>query len=802
MHVLVLSSFPARGEKRSPFRDAVSTYTYDLIQAMQGTSEDPLDITVLTGKAKDGEALPASLEERAHTSVRVERYAGRGVAAYPSILRHIWASGASVCHVQHEMFLYGGWVSILFFPLFLLAVRCRMPVVVTLHHVLGREQMNASFGAMFRVRIPSWILRFAVGMFYRFASLGATRFIVHADGFRDTLAEQYGIPLRKIVVAPHGVEDPTRGVTAAPSELLKMFGVPEGMKTVFGYFGFLAPYKNLSYLIDEFEKYARTDPSSVLLIAGGAPVRSLGDPAEQERIRAWEREARAASSGRILWLGPLQSEQVGPFFKLIDCLILPYTVSFSASGPLSLAMGSGVPTLASEPLRAHVEGVEVFFSFAPGSLEEQLRRFTRENIAEQSREQRAIVRVQNTKLWSDAARITLDLYHALRSGGSPTFLLLGAYGQGNLGDEVLLSRCLALLPRSECLVASFQPLRTFREHGVTAVDSQRHAFRKLWAVLRARVIIVGGGDQLKLLKPSFGRPSISLLAQYALLAVLCRLLGKKLLFLGIGVGKLSTHVSAWLSSLILRLATVVTFRDAESDRRARELAPGARLHLAADLAFAAPPPEQAAAPRRKDGLRLGIAPTFHLDVPGAYPHVAAELRKAVDAAVNEQPETAAIFLPFQTDFGAHDDIRVSEDILKGIEHPRHCMIERDLRAENAEKIFGSLDVLWGMRLHSLVFACRMGIPFIALVYEGKVQNFLREIGCERWGIPVDASFSASKLLALHRALLRERTEVSARLRSQAAALAERARVSETLLRGLLFPQPRPHPSSSPSPLLP
>lgn len=55
--------------------------------------------------------------------------------------------------------------------------------------------------------------------------------------------------------------------------------------------------------------------------------------------------------------------------------------------------------------------------------------------------------------------------------------------------------------------------------------------------------------------------------------------------------------------------------------------------------------------------------------------------------------------------------------------------------------------LIGMRLHSLIFACQMGIPFLSLSYMPKNKHFCHEIGLPQLSIPLnDMSYFSTMLL--------------------------------------------------------
>ena len=76
--------------------------------------------------------------------------------------------------------------------------------------------------------------------------------------------------------------------------------------------------------------------------------------------------------------------------------------------------------------------------------------------------------------------------------------------------------------------------------------------------------------------------------------------------------------------------------------------------------------------------------------------------------------------------------------------------------------------LLGMRLHSLVFACQSGLPFVGLDYQPKVREFARMLGLPDMAVPVYG------LRGLHRALTRVREDYLS-LRQQLLDYREKAR---------------------------
>ncbi|WP_332882030.1 polysaccharide pyruvyl transferase family protein [Methanosarcina horonobensis] len=49
-------------------------------------------------------------------------------------------------------------------------------------------------------------------------------------------------------------------------------------------------------------------------------------------------------------------------------------------------------------------------------------------------------------------------------------------------------------------------------------------------------------------------------------------------------------------------------------------------------------------------------------------------------------------------------------------------------------IFGKMEMVIGMRLHSLIFSARMNVPMIGITYSGKVDEFLKMVEQDKWSL--------------------------------------------------------------------
>lgn len=242
-------------------------------------------------------------------------------------------------------------------------------------------------------------------------------------------------------------------------------------------------------------------------------------------------------------------------------------------------------------------------------------------------------------------------------------LLAGYYGFGNLGDEILLETYLARL-KSKFEVSVLLPGKPVDRWSPWAVAR---------ALAKTDVLLFGGGGILQDKTGFLG------LAYYLSLILLARMLGKRVVLLGQGIGPLSLFNLA-LTRAVLRLADKITVRDGES----LKLLEGMNASLTADSALL------------WDGLRNAAGrppldpPKKIIFIPREGPSMRDALRLVRELA--EKSSASVEILPFQP-------------------AAPHETIER-LKAG---------DLVISMRLHGLILAAALGIPAQAAHDDLKIQ---------------------------------------------------------------------------------
>ena len=208
--------------------------------------------------------------------------------------------------------------------LLMLYYRCLgKKIVFTVHNVNGRQRDGTD----------NWLNRFGLRVQYRLSH----HIFVHTQKMKVELVSEFGVPETKTTVIPFGINNTVPNTGLTPADAKRRLGLSDHDQTML-FFGRIAPYKGLGYLIDAFGELAGKRPDLRLIIAG-VPKIVAGAP--QEGRNYWEgiqqtitrTDIRERIIQRIQFV---PDEETELYFKAADVLVLPYTHIFQ-SGVLFLA---------------------------------------------------------------------------------------------------------------------------------------------------------------------------------------------------------------------------------------------------------------------------------------------------------------------------------------------------------------------------------------------------------------------------------------------------------------------------------
>jgi glycosyltransferase involved in cell wall biosynthesis len=198
-------------------------------------------------------------------------------------------------------------------------------LVLTAHNVNARKRDGGD----------SLLNRLSLRIQYRLSD----HILVHTEKMKGELVAEFDVVEDKLSVIPFGINNTVPDTTLSTAEAKRQLGLRQHDKTLL-FFGNIAPYKGLGYLIAAFANILKADSTYRLIIAG----RPKGDE------RYWREIEQAithdAIRERIIQkIEYVPDEQTELYFKAADVLILPYTHVFQ-SGVLFLGYAFGLPAIA------------------------------------------------------------------------------------------------------------------------------------------------------------------------------------------------------------------------------------------------------------------------------------------------------------------------------------------------------------------------------------------------------------------------------------------------------------------------
>lgn len=324
-------------------------------------------------------------------TVRVVRYYGR-------LLRYAAGASPKVFHILwHNKFEYFDRTVLLLYYRVL-----GKRVVLTAHNVnAAKRDGNDSF-----------CNRLSLKILYRLCG----HIFVHTEKMRHELRQSFGVAEKKISVIPFGINKTARETKLSSKEAKNRIGIAAEDKTLL-FFGQIAPYKGLEFLISAFEELINDDRSYRLIIAG-RPKWSGAYWAEIKRIIA----AREIGARIVERIEHIPDDETEVYFKAADVLILPYKDIFQ-SGVLFLGYNFGLPAVATDVGSLKEEIVEGKTGFVcrpedSSDLAATIRRyFTSSMFFDLERQRPLIKEFANERYsWSKVATATRQVYDTLLGG--------------------------------------------------------------------------------------------------------------------------------------------------------------------------------------------------------------------------------------------------------------------------------------------------------------------------------------------------------------------------------------------------
>lgn len=305
----------------------------------------------------------------------------------------------------------------------------------------------------------------------------------------------------------------------------------------------------------------------------------------------------------------------------------------------------------------------------------------------------------------------------------PRIGITGSYGGLNLGDEAILHSIVQSLRRdADLVIFSRDAADTRKRHKTKTVAVRSLTMEQSREVVaRLDVLVFGGGGLL------FDEEAELFLREVRI----AHELRVPVVVYGISAGPLrKPHVREAVREALEHCAAI-TVRDRHGLQLLQDIGVKKPVQLTADLALLLEPTPLPKLALRYEGLvgdRRLVAMSVREPGPAApdldVDHYHALVANAADFVI-DRFDAQVVFVPMER---RHVDIQHSHAVMSRMQHAhRATVLKGEYTPAQMCALLGHFEFAIGMRLHFLIFAALVGVPFVSLPYASKVSGFIEDL---------------------------------------------------------------------------
>lgn len=288
-------------------------------------------------------------------------------------------------------------------------------------------------------------------------------------------------------------------------------------------------------------------------------------------------------------------------------------------------------------------------------------------------------------------------------------LLAGYYGFGNLGDEAILEMFLKYFRDSgninKIVVLSGNPEETNKKYDVDSIN-RYNIISVISSLFKSDALVFGGGS---LLQDVTSKRSIH---YYLFLIRLAKIMGKKVVLLSQGIGPISHEYNLKCAGRALKKADIITVRDNMSmDILETMNIEKSKIKFSADPVIGLGFTREIKSSDRKTRVCFTLRNWKDVELTD-------EICRVVEKLYNDDIE--CVFICFYYNM----DLFLIDELEKKLGN-KAKFIKSRLSTQEAMEIIKSVDLLVGIRLHALILSASANVPFVALSYDPKIDQFLQ-----------------------------------------------------------------------------
>lgn len=350
------------------------------------------------------------------------------------------------------------------------------------------------------------------------------------------------------------------------------------------------------------------------------------------------------------------------------------------------------------------------------------------------------------------------------SSRPPRLLMVGYYGKGNFGDQLMIEGLVSALSDSEIAIVAYKETPfilsgvdiVFNNKKTSVYSSLYNFFNIGLSFYKCDVVIWGGGtcfyDDIKNgPKNLYGIIKIFLLT---------RIFRKKMVFLGVGIGELVHSRNKFFTRYILENSDLVTVRDSQSLDYVFNDAIRGNIHQTEDLAYLY---NHSAGEVSQCPNKIIFCGLSHNNKPGYEDVIIVKnLARIFDQLIDAGYLIDMVPMHLGT---SYDDIAFNSMVYEHIVHKEKCRLVSisPLRQVNETMlVLSAATAVVSMRLHGLIAGLMLKKRICAISDSKKIHSFMLDNGFQADLLRIkelDADVAASRILSSIRKQTLENNEL-------------------------------------------
>lgn len=304
-------------------------------------------------------------------------------------------------------------------------------------------------------------------------------------------------------------------------------------------------------------------------------------------------------------------------------------------------------------------------------------------------------------------------------------LISGYYGFKNVGDEaileILIKKIKAIDSKINISVLSANAEGTSKEHNIRGISRNKY-FKIIREIKNTDILISGGGS---LLQDVTGNKSLYYYLYIIMWGVVFK---KKVILYSQGVGPIKGSFNRKLTCSLLKKVDFITVREKHSKKDLIDMGvPASKIEVTYDpVVDFSSIYGKVSAGIQHDKLS-GTLSQQKRNIGFALRSKDFQDQKAYDALKTAVERLSTrhtiVLIPFHNT----QDTAIIERLMEDVDTQALVQVNESLTSYEMFSIIKSLDIMIGVRLHSLIFAATAEKPVIGISYDPKIEYFLDTI---------------------------------------------------------------------------